>query len=213
MIISCDALDYGCNGGHLEHTMEFLEGMAIPAVACDEANFGYVGEPLEYCPLDVDHDDDSEVKRDCELASVKCSRGSKVKMTSRAEMQREIAQNGPITSKMLVFADLATEYQSGIYHFDPAEDPIAAFNNELIGSHAVLLVGWGRTETSGSETATTEEGEVVDYWIVKNSWGADWGEAGYFKIRMGDCFLAQASYEGAFTCQPEQVHAAEVFLF
>ena len=24
-IISCDALDFGCNGGHLEKTMEFLE--------------------------------------------------------------------------------------------------------------------------------------------------------------------------------------------
>ena len=47
---------------------------------------------------------------------------------------------------MLVFADLATQYTGGVYHFDPDDDPRAAVENELIGSHAVLLVGWGRQE-------------------------------------------------------------------
>ena len=103
-------------------------------------------------------------------------------------MKQEILQNGPITSKMLVFADLATEYQNGVYHFD-LDDPLA-YENELIGSHAVLIVGWGQSP--------------VKYWVVKNSWGPDWGDAGYFKIRMGDCYLAQASYEGAYACKPEE---------
>ena len=37
-------------------------------------------------------------------------------------------------------------------------------------NHGILLVGYG----------TTEEGE--DYWLVKNSWGQEWGEGGYFKL-------------------------------
>ena len=43
------------------------------------------------------------------------------------------------------------------------------------GSHAVVIVGWGKD---------TIQDEIVDYWIVRNSWGAGWGEGGYFKIAM-----------------------------
>lgn len=99
-----------------------------------------------------------------------------MELTTEGAMKNEIFENGPITSKMLVFADLAKEYTSGVYHFDLGA--VGELTNQLVGSHAVLLTGWGE-DTAG-----------VKHWIVKNSWGADWGEDGYFKIRMGDCYLA-----------------------
>eukprot|EP00762_Andalucia_godoyi_P002948 ANDGO_04098.mRNA.1 Senescence-specific cysteine protease SAG12 len=40
--------------------------------------------------------------------------------------------------------------------------------------HAVLSVGWGE------EKSIT--GKVERYWIIKNSWGTKWADAGYFKL-------------------------------
>lgn len=40
--------------------------------------------------------------------------------------------------------------------------------------HAVAAVGWGTDSVKG------------DYWIVRNSWGAAWGDQGYIKIAIVD---------------------------
>jgi cathepsin X len=39
-------------------------------------------------------------------------------------------------------------------------------------THDVSVVGWG-----------IQEG--IKYWVVRNSWGANWGEGGFFRIVKG----------------------------
>jgi cathepsin F len=44
--------------------------------------------------------------------------------------------------------------------------------------HGILIVGYG-TETDILD-------QTMPYWIIKNSWGADWGESGYIRVERGD---------------------------
>nr|GFD02380.1 aleurain-like protease [Tanacetum cinerariifolium] len=58
------------------------------------------------------------------------------------------------------------QYTGGVYTRDSCgSDPMDV-------NHAVVAVGYG--EENG-----------VPYWLIKNSWGADWGLGGYFKMEMG----------------------------
>jgi C1A family cysteine protease len=70
-------------------------------------------------------------------------------------------------------------YRGGIY------DPSQADCNPYGVNHGVTIVGYG-----------SQDG--VDYWIIKNSWGPNWGEKGYFRIRRGTgaCGINRMVYSG-----------------
>lgn len=72
---------------------------------------------------------------------------------------------GPIAVAFTVYQDF-NSYAGGCYAH--------AWGNYVAG-HAVLIVGWEDAACGG-----------LGAWIVKNSWGENWGESGYFMIRYGD---------------------------
>lgn len=54
----------------------------------------------------------------------------------------------------------------------PGCPDLTAIFDVTAGAHSVIIVGYG--EESG-----------VKYWRVQNSWGADWGDDGYIKMKRG----------------------------
>lgn len=82
---------------------------------------------------------------------------------------REIWRWGPVASGIRVYPDF--------YTFNAAKD-IYKWNGKgpQVGGHAIVIVGWG--EENG-----------VKYWIIRNSWGEEWGDKGYFRMVRGinDC--------------------------
>jgi len=68
-----------------------------------------------------------------------------------------VYSNGPVVTQFEVYKDFYY-YSSGVYSYT---------YGSYLGNHAVLIVGWD--DSAGA-------------FIVKNSWGPDWGMSGYFEI-------------------------------
>lgn len=80
-----------------------------------------------------------------------------------ANMEQEIVENGPITVAYHVYDDFLT-YQSGVYQHSP--------DAKNLGGHSVKILGYG-----------VDQGKK--YWLVANSWNAEFGEGGFFRIARG----------------------------
>nr|GLL30379.1 ervatamin-B-like [Ipomoea trifida] len=74
----------------------------------------------------------------------------------------------PVSVAITIDAQLFRQYAGGVFTgYNGGGD----CGSE--GSHAVTIIGYG----------TSDEGK--DYWLVKNSWGTDWGENGYARMARG----------------------------
>ncbi|KAL7861645.1 hypothetical protein SRHO_G00130860 [Serrasalmus rhombeus] len=76
-------------------------------------------------------------------------------------LQNAVATIGPISAAMDSTRPSLKLYKSGVY-----DEPNCSANVD----HAILIVGYG---TDASKK---------DYWLVKNSWGVNWGDRGYIKM-------------------------------
>ncbi|GAB5369520.1 hypothetical protein AAMO2058_001411700 [Amorphochlora amoebiformis] len=177
-LIECDSHNYACYGGWPAKAYEFLknyEGLV------EEKDYPYVVEGHTICLANQTFNetcgdgicDDPPLTNWCDLT---CSSKPHSSLVARVvsyeelpsdekKMARFLEENGPV-SVAIDAGDLISWlqfYKSGI------ADPWCS-KTQL--NHAVLLVGYG-----------SENGKA--YWVVKNSWGADFGEQGYFRLIMG----------------------------
>jgi cathepsin B len=175
-LVSCDPNDYGCDGGYLDKSWDYIRDVGIVTDEC-----------LPY----VSGDGNS---RTCPFkkSSGKCKKGTfkKYRVTSHqqhetiADAKNSLMTEGPLEAAFEVYDDFMS-YSGGVYRR-------TSYN--LLGGHAVKVVGWGKDETDGTE-----------YWIVANSWGNGWGENGHFRIAFGECDFESQLWSG----KPD-VHVTDV---
>ena len=91
-------------------------------------------------------------------------------MTADEEAIKIALQSGPLIASMEVYADFYN-YNNGIYEH--------TLISQYEGDHCVVLLGYNDDDPNNR------------YWICKNSWGTNWGEDGFFNIKMGVCEIGK----------------------
>lgn len=80
-------------------------------------------------------------------------------------MKTFLSTSGPLQTCFTVYDDFFS-YSGGVY--SPSNSP----DNKPVGGHCVAVVGYDDNNSC---------------WICKNSWGASFGESGFFRIEYGKC--------------------------
>lgn len=155
---NCLAFGRGCQGGYIDAAMAFLTRWGTVTAAC----FPYAA--------------DDELRR--ETTSCYTRRllywyyaGGITRPAKVDEIKTALYLYGPVMTSMAVYEDFFA-YEGGVYEH---------VEGDLVGYHAVLIVGWDDAEEA---------------WICKNSWGPNWGEEGWFRIKWGESQIGRYIFMG-----------------
>jgi len=168
-IVSCSSYSQGCEGGFPYLVAgKYAQDYGVVAEVCSP----YTG-------------------KDSTCSAEKCGRhyvskyryvGGYYGACNEELMKISLVNSGPLSVSFEVYPDFM-HYSGGVYYHSQLSDQ---FNPFELTNHAVLLVGYGTDDTTGE-----------DYWLVKNSWGTQWGEDGFFRIRRGvdECGIESIAVE------------------
>jgi len=162
----------GCNGGLMDNAFEYLLSKQGKTGLCTEKEYPYK-QKVGSC----------KSKQCVGVANIT---GYKDVESNSEESLLSAASLGPVSVSIQAQTLSFMLYESGIY-----DDPECTDNLD----HGVLLVGYGTGPNSTNLYNKNEE--TLDFYIVKNSWGTEWGEKGFIRMIRGKnmCGIAKmASY-------------------
>ena len=166
-ILACDNTtakhpNGGCTGGEMDNVWLWIAENGMVEESCVPSGASVNGQ-VDPCPSTCK--DGSPLAKKMHKA-LPGSAYSPVTDVAKAadQIRADVYKNGPIEVGMWEF-DGFQSYKEGIYVRPQS-------STTMMGGHAVLIVGWGVENQ-------------VPYWTVQNSYGASWGEKGFFRIRRG----------------------------
>ena len=171
-IIDCSFAygDFGCSGGDMVASFQYII-----------ANGGI--DTSESYPQESFYGWQCLAPEMCPCRFNKSTIGAKIsgyktiQSGNESALEIAIAEVGPI-SVAIDATEAFQFYQSGVFSDTNCDSTYL--------NHAVLAVGYG----------TTEDG--VEYYIIKNSWGSDWGEAGYIRMARNQNNMCGISSEASY---------------
>ena len=155
----CDTAgnDRGCQGGVIAEAFQFLTNIGANSMASIGVRSLEEKGQLSACTRNTN----LALYKGIVLGKISEMNSHSVsnnqKMQAIMKIKQEIISHGPVCAGFTVYNDFYN-FKSGVYN---------GGTGGIAGGHAVTIVGWG-----------------PDYWIVRNSWGKDWGINGFFNIRM-----------------------------
>ncbi|XP_078584961.1 dipeptidyl peptidase 1-like [Branchiostoma floridae x Branchiostoma japonicum] len=157
-VVSCSDYSQGCKGGFPYLTAKYAQDFGMVEERCNP----YHGHDTACRPYPAD----------CRRYYVADYQyiGGYYGACNEGLMMLDLVKNGPIPVSFQVYDDFR-QYHNGIYHHTGLKD---GWNPWKVTDHVVTIVGYGIDPSSDEK-----------YWIAQNTWGTDWGELGYFKIRRG----------------------------
>jgi hypothetical protein len=160
-IVSCDTTDDGCNGGNPMNAYAYVQNVGGIEFSKDYPYTSGTTEANGVCKF-----------KKADLAANTAPTGYSIissQPTQESNMYTQILKS-PMS--VCVDATLWQTYQSGVI--------TKADNCGTSIDHAVQAVGIGGVDRNGKATSRTGA-----YWIVRNSWAADWGEEGFVFVQTG----------------------------
>lgn len=144
----------GDSGAHLRETIKALRLFGV----CPERYWEYDEEKL-----------DDEPSPFCYSFAANYKGISYYRLADVTDIKRSLAQGYPVALGFSCFESVFLEHarRTGVV-------PYPQRNERHMGGHAVLAVGYVEPETGGG-TKPDDPGHL----IIRNSWGLDWGTAGY----------------------------------
>jgi len=171
-LVDCSAKEgnHGCMGGLMDSAFKYVKDNGGIDT---EASYNYTAKTGKTCLYNATN------------SGANLTSWVDIPHMSEADLQKAVATVGPISVAIDASRPTFHFYKKGVYHDRKC-------SSERL-DHGVLAVGYGTAAPpAGSDK------KPKDFWLVKNSWGATWGMAGYINMarnKHNACGIAtQASY-------------------